>query len=56
MGIEDDNIFVLMLKYIVPGTNPTNLQTRINTYCELKRNEMFELKYQDVIDRILTDN
>ena len=56
MGLEDDNIFVLMLKYIVPGTNPTNLQTRINTYCELKRNEMFELKYQDVIDRILTDN
>ena len=56
MGLEDDNIFVIMLKYIVPGTEPTKLQTRINTYCELKRNEMFELKYQDVIDLILTDN
>jgi len=56
LPLESDNIFRVIAKYILPIFGKTKLQERIDTYCELKRDETFELKYQNVIDKLMDNN
>jgi hypothetical protein len=56
LPLENDNIFRVIAKYILPFFEKTKLQERIDTYCELKRDETFELKYQNVIDKLMDNN
>ena len=56
LPLESDNIFRVIAKYILPFFEKSKLQERIDTYCELKRDETFELKYQNVIDKLMDNN
>ena len=55
LSLEEDNILKILLKYCLPVFGKTKLQERIDIYCELKRHETFELKYQNVIDKLMSD-
>lgn len=55
LSLEEDNILKILMKYCLPVFGKTKLQERIDIYCELKRHETFELKYQNVIDKLMSD-
>jgi hypothetical protein len=50
---KGSNIFLVLLKYVLPFSGKTQMQERIDMYCKLNKNEIFNLKYLDLINEYI---